>query len=337
MNMNWQIGEWVILRPLWLIPTLLLLTMAFMWRVESERNQWRQVLSPALMRYLGAASHRSSHCNLLLVIAAMTTLSFSQPAHRQSDDDTWRHSIGWLVLADVSRSMTLDDTVPSRLAGMREALAELSRQAAARPIALILFSGDAFLVAPPAFDRSVFNEHSALLQHGVIPMEGSNLARALSLASSVINDSQLLKARVFVLGDSGGIGDSSLAAARFLADSGHRVDTLTFGSSEPGLSTSQNVQGSATSGDSKNSSPSEGRDVVVNWKQVQALSEAGNGLSLRANSFGVIDYRPLDLDWQSTASTHAELKSLVWREQSHWIQLLSLPLLLLLFRRESAL
>lgn len=332
----WTIGEWVILRPLWLLPAFLLLLSSLVWRHNTLHSHWRNVLSPALFNYLGADTGQVLRWNLPLLIAAVASLSLSQPARRLSDDDTWRHSIGWIVVADVSRSMTLNDTVPSRLSAMRDSLAELSRQAAARPIALVLFSGDAFLVAPPAFDRSVFNEHAALLEYGIIPVEGSNLARALSLATSVIEESQFRKARVFVLGDSGGVGKSSIAAARFLADAGHRVDMLVFGSSAIRQADTSGERKSDNTGDSWGLAQGDGSETIVNWKQAQMLSEAGNGISVRANSFGVMDYAQLELDRHATASTHAELKSLVWHEQSHWLLLLGVPLLLLLFRQESS-
>lgn len=331
----WHIGELVILRPLWILPALLLLIGSFVARHSAVPSHWRDVLSPAIFDYLGADDRQLSRWNLPLLIAALTALSLSQPVLRQSDDDTWRHSIGWIVVADVSRSMTLDDTVPSRLGAMREAMAELSRQADARPIALILFSGDAFLVAPPAFDRSFFNEHTALLEHGVIPGEGSNLARALSLTASVIEESQFLKARVFVLGDSGGISKSSVAAARFLADAGHRVDMLVFGSSTLGSLENQPERKQASNVESWSQQKASGSETIVDWKQAAVMSDAGKGISVRANAFGVIDFDPLDLDKHATASTNAELKSLVWREQSHWLLLLTVPLLLLLFRQES--
>lgn len=334
----WQLGEWVILRPLWLLPASLLLIVSLLWRRDGSQSHWRHVLSPVLFRHLGADKRRTMRLNLPLLLAAMAAASLSQPVMRQSDDDTWRHSIGWVAVADVSRSMTLDDTVPSRLGAMREALAELSRQAAARPIALILFSGDAFLVAPPAFDRSVFNEHTALLEHGVIPLQGSNLTRALSLATAVIEDSQFRQARVFVLGDSGGVGKSSIAAARYLGDAGHRVDMLVFGASSAQADTRSDPDApstaSAQSGDGWSQARGGRDETQVNWNQVQTLTRAGQGSSIRANSFGVLDYAPLELDRQATASTHAELKSLVWREQSHWILLAALPLMLLLFRQE---
>lgn len=317
MNL-WFLGDLLLLKPLWLIPAVLFGVAAIRWPRTFSQNHWRKVLSEPVFRFLSTGNAHYARWNLIFLTAMIVAGCMSQPVLRQSDDDTWRHSIGWIAVADVSRSMTLDDTVPSRLSAMRESLAELSRQAGARPIALILFAGDAFLVAPPAFDRSVFDEHAALTEHGVIPNEGSNLARALSLATSVINDSQFIHARVFVLGDSGGITSNALAAARHLVKAGHRLDTLVFGASAY-----KAVK--ATADD----------QTAVNWKNADALSKAGNGKSVRANRFGAIDYAPLELKQQASASTNAQLQSLVWRDQSHWILILALPLLLLLFRQEN--
>lgn len=311
----WFLDDMMLLSPLWLIPAALFGLAAMLWPRTASQSHWRKVLSEPVFQFLNTGGIQHSRWNLVLLAAMIVTACMSQPVMRQSDDDTWRHSIGWIAVADVSRSMTLDDTVPSRLSAMRESLGELSRQAGARPIALILFSGDAFLVAPPAFDRSVFDEHAALIEHGVIPTEGSNLARALSLATSVINDSQFIHARVFVLGDSGGITSNTLAAARHLSQSGHQLDTLVYGVSDS----------STTSTDDQ---------TTVNWENTSALSKAGNGQSVRANHFGVIDYTPLKLKQQASASTNAELQSLVWRDQSHWLLILALPLLLLLFKQE---
>lgn len=316
--MSWQLGPWVIQQPLWIVAALLLLLASWVLKQTSTRSDWDRVIAEPVFAYLGGRAQNRLSWNIALLTAALVALSLCKPVLRQSDDDTWRHSIGWVVLADVSRSMTLSDVVPSRLSAMRLAMSELSRQAGARPISLILFSGDAFLVAPPAFDLSVYNEHAALLEHGVLPTEGSNLARALSLATAVVQDSEFIQARLFVLGDSGGISKSSLAAARYLADAGHRLDVLVFGTA-----------GNASGNDD---TPAE---LVVDEESVSALAKAGNGRYLIANRFGTVDYDALNLQQQASASTHSELQALVWRQQSHWILLLVIPLMLWLFRQEA--
>lgn len=312
--MSLTMGSWVFLQPLWLLPAAILLVASLLFHNRKNKSAWARVLAPEVLEFLGGDQSHRVVLNIALVSGFVIAVSLSQPALRQSDDNTWRHSTGWVVVADVSRSMTLSDVVPSRLSALRDTLATLSGMAGARPISLILYSGDAFLVAPPAFDRSVFNEHAALLEHGVIPIEGSNLARALSLTSSVIEGSQFIQARVLLLTDTGGIGKSSIAAAGFLAQSGHRLDVLSFGFS--GSSTTQSVETS------------------VDMDAARSLAKAGKGLVVSANRFGVLDFSDLELDHESDPSTHSDLRSLVWRLQSQWILLLALPLLLMLFKEE---
>ena len=308
-----SIGSLVILQPMWIVVSVLLAILAWRWNESGTVNDWQAVMSPEVFDFLSGKSERKRMSNWLLWAASIVALGMSQPVSRQSDDDTWRHSIGWIAVVDVSRSMTLSDTVPSRLSAARQALMALSSRSGARSISLVIYSGDAFMVAPPAFDKSVFNEHAALLNHGVIEAEGSNLARALSLATSIISDSGFIASRVFVLTDTGGINASSVAASAYLAENGHQLDALVFGSTAASDQTSPTAVQAALADD---------------------LARAGKGHAVFANGFGVVDYDALALDDQATASTHADLKALVWKDQSHWLLLISVPLLLLQFYRE---
>lgn len=310
-----NIGSLQFLQPIWLLAAFAFLLACFVFRPRYSPSSWLKVIAPEVLQYLGGNQKQQGHWNLALLCAAITAIALSQPVIRQSDDNTWRHSTGWVVLVDVSRSMTLSDIVPSRLSAAREALAYLSDAAGARPVSLILFSGDAFLVAPPAFDRSVFNEHAALLEHGVVPIEGSNLARALSLSSSVIEGSDFIQSNVILLTDTGGIGKSSIAAARFLASAGHTLDVIVLGV--------------------ESSSDTDNNETTINVDAAKALAKSGNGKAIFANRFGVLSFDELDLDSESDPSTHSDLKALVWRLQSHWLLILIAPLLLLLFREEA--
>lgn len=327
----WLFDEWALLQPLWLAAAVLLLLASLPWHRDSHTSHWRRVLSPSMASYLGidTAAGRIG-INPALLIAAMIAICLSQPARMLGDELAWRHSSGWIIVADVSRSMTLSDTLPSRVGAMRQALVELSAHAATRPIALIVFAGDAFLIAPPAFDRTLFVEQVAQLEYGIIPMDGSNLTRALSLATAVIGDSGLLRARIFVLGDSGGAGDSSADAAGFLSDAGHRVDLLVFGSGSGPAALPLESTGpiSATQGQSwsQNSGPLD--STAVESTAARAVAEAGNGIALYADALGRIDFQALRLQGQSDDTVQTQLSSLIWKSQSHWILLLLLPLIL---------
>lgn len=317
--MTLSLASLTLMQPLWLIAAVVLVLLAVFWRFPKLNDHWHRVISDNVLTYLGGREHQMMRWDLALLMAAIVCVALAQPSFRQSSDDTWRHSIGWIVVADVSRSMTLNDTVPSRLSAAREALLTLSAAAGARPIAMILFSGDAYLVAPPAFDRSHFNEHAALLEHGVVPNEGSNLARALSLASSVIEESGFLQARVFVVGDSGGINPSSKAAVQHLTSGGHRTDVIAFGD------TTLNAAPDSTAG---SQAPN---NVAVDLAASRSFASAGGGIVVQGNKFGVVNYNALKLHRDTDARTVSSLQSLVWKNQSHWILLLLLPLMLYWF------
>jgi len=156
-------------------------------------------------------------------------------------------------------------------------------------MALIIYAGDAFLVVPPVFDKTLLNEHIALLEYGIISQDGSNLARALSLTTAVINDSEFLRARVFVLSDSDGINNHSTAAARHLAANGHQVDMMIFGTA------------------------TEDAQTAVNIEAAKAFSNAGKGKLLVANRLGELNIDKLELDSVVQATHNADVRALYWQ------------------------
>lgn len=298
-----------LLHPYWIALALLLLILALFAKRSDMASDWRKILSPGVWRYLHNELAGVKTLSWLLVGAALVALSLSSPANRKGDENAFQHATGWIVVADVSRSMTLDDVVPSRFTAMRDSLAALTRKAGARPVSLVIYAGDAFLVVPPVFDKTLLHEHIALLDHGIIKHEGSNLTRALSLATSVVSDSEFIRARVFVLGDGGGLGNSANAAARHLASLGHQVDMLMFGT---------------PTGDPK---------TTIDLQAANAFAKAGDGQLLSANRLGEIDLDKLQLVSDIDATQNSDVLALYWQNQSHWLLLLLLPIALFWFHQ----
>lgn len=299
-----------LLHPYWLLAFVVLLLIAVFALRPSMANAWHKVIAPGVLRFLQVGSDKPGQRSWILISASVLAFAISSPANRTADEETFQHATGWVAVADVSRSMTLNDVAPTRFTAMRDALDALSRKAGARPLALIVYAGDAFLVVPPVFDKSLLNEHIALLDYGIIEHDGSNLARALALASAVVNDSDFLRARVFVLGDGGGINNSSTAAARHLAAGGHQVDIMLFGTE---------------TGDSK---------TQIDLSAAQSFAKAGDGKALLANRLGELNFNALNLAPEALATHNADVRALYWQNQSHWILLLLLPIALLWFRQD---
>jgi len=305
-------NSFTLLSPFW-IP-ILVLCVVLARRVAQQRSQdsWHRVMPQELLQFLGYGTQANkSRWNISLLLAALTAAALTAPSVRIHTNDTFQQSHGWLAVVDVSRSMTLDDVAPSRIGGVRNGLLDMSEASGAYPLSLILYSGDAFLVAPPAFDKRLFNEQVAQLDHGIIPLEGSNLARALSLADSVIRDSEIISTRIFVYSDGGGLSKRSIAAARHLAAAGHRVDFILTGSTTDGT-------------------------TAVAASDVQDFVNAGRGDLLTATALGAIDIDKLSPNSWASASSQSLFDAIIWRNQSHWLLLLLAPLLWWALREDFA-
>lgn len=298
------------LQPWWLLLAALLLTV-FLITKQKTTDDWQRVINSQVLKFLqGNQASRSRDLGLL--IATLTCVALSSPSIPASDAETYQHSQGWIILADVSRSMSLTDIKPSRISAMRDTAIELAARANANSTTLILYSGDAFVVAPPSFDQANFRENANQIDYGIIPLDGSNLTRALSLAWSVIESSQLLNARLFILSDTGGFNTRSDAALSRLAANGHRADIILFGSD-----------------DSTNAAP-------FDLKAASLLAKSAAGSTVIANSLGQVDFSRLSLTVKNPGNgllTQTGITTLRWSNQSHWILLLVIPLLLLQFYR----
>jgi len=298
------------LQPWWLLLAALFLTV-FLVSKQKYTDDWRRVIDKKVLKFLQGTQASGSR-DFGLLVAALTCFALSSPSPPASDAETYQHSQGWIILADVSRSMSLTDIKPSRISAMRDTAIELAARANANSTTLILYSGDAFVVAPPSFDQANFRENATQIDYGLIPLDGSNLTRALSLAWSVIESSQLLNARLFILSDTGGFNTRSDAAVSRLAANGHRTDIILFGSD-----------------DSTNAAP-------FDLKAASVRAESSAGTTVIADSLGQVDFSRLSLSVENSGNgllTQTGITTLRWANQSHWILLLTIPLLLLLFYR----
>ena len=300
-----------LLYPWWLLGSVVLL-LAYVLTNTGLTSDWQRVLHSNVLQYLRHGDHRTNNRHSAFLVAAIACLALSTPSVPGNDADTFRHTQGWIVLADVSRSMALTDVTPSRISAMRDAAIELADRANTNSTTLIIYAGDAFIIAPPSFDRANFRENANLLEYGVIPSDGSNLTRALSLAWSVIDGSQLVNARIFVLSDTGGFNTRSDAAIARLAATGHRTDLILFGSDE-----------------STNAAP-------FDLETAAQLAKSGNGSVVLADAIGRVGFEQLSLskiNFDKSLLAQTGVTTLHWSNLSHWLLLLVIPILLVLFYR----
>lgn len=301
----------ILLAPLFLIPAALCLALFVLRPVDGEGDDWRRVLSAPVLAFLrpeGALRARS----FALLALAIVLAALASPALRAESADSHALDEGVLVLVDVSKSMELTDIRPDRMAAARAAILAISNEAAARPLALIAYAGDAFLIEPFAVDARQFNAFAAALEVGLVKPDGSNLERALALATSVISDSRVGKARLVLVSDGGGFSNATAVIAARLANDGHRLDVVAI------------------------ADPATENPVTADFRLMGETAVAGHGVFASAGADGLVDLSPIRLRaglFDAGALTTLSLRSTDWRNLSHYILLLALPALLLAFRQ----
>lgn len=297
--------------PVWLVAAIALLVLAFLWRGGLANDGWRRVMTAPVLAFLraGISSHRMLSIPLLAGVIAAVALA--GPAAPAINEPALRHAQGWFIAIDVSQSMGLEDIAPSRLAAARDAAIELVELAGSRPVGLIVYAGDAYLAGPLTFDKQHTLAFLESLKPGVVPLQGSNLKRALALSSAVIRQSELSRARLFVLSDATTQTSSLLPVAAALARDGHRMDLLNF----------------ATDSDS---------EKPADFSATTELAKSGGGIAITSNALGAIDLSLLSetSGWKSDRFVQSSLATLIVQNLSHWVLLLALPLVLLMFRRK---
>ena len=300
-----------LLAPLWLIPAAACLAAALFWRGGRSDDDWDKVIAAPLMAFLRPARSARRWFNPALAACALAFAGLAGPALPDAGARAFRHAEGWLVMVDVSRSMTLTDIRPTRLAAARETAIALSQDAGARATGLAVYAGDAFLAEPFAFDRRHYAALARSLEHGLVPVEGSDVARALSFAASVVSDAGLARARVFLLTDTGGILANAVATAAQFAARGHRIDIIAFA-------------------DENADNP-----VPSDMTAAAELAQAGGGTLVQADSLGRVALADLTGDAPSGLAglTPAGMEPAGEALLSHWLLLAALPFMLVVIRR----
>ena len=186
--------ELTLLRPLWLLALI-----PWLWQGWRRRRD-PGLLSPAMQAYLLPSRHRAIPWRWLACLPVI--LALSGPALRQQSLPMPSPALDiWLL--DLSDSMLAQDLAPDRATrvrlGLQEMLADIARQDAPHPIALILFAGDAYLAMPPTRDHQAIALLLPDLRPAIMPVQGSAPERAVALALTLIPPGQ--SARLLLVTD----------------------------------------------------------------------------------------------------------------------------------------
>lgn len=258
----------------------------------------------------------------------LLVVAMAGPRWDFTDVQLFRPGTNLIILFDISRSMSVADVQPTRLARARQEVEDLLNMNRGIRIGLIGFATVAHVVSPVTEDMNGIRRMLSALDTSLVELQGSRLLYALESAEMLLAGQPEDSINSLLIVSDGDFDEPGLEERlRAFAANDVRVHILGMGTPEgdavPG-------KGDLWIRDRT------GQPVVssLNESLLQSLAQAGNGIYQRA------DYRESDtrkildeVKAQALPAAEQDEQTRVWNEQFYLLAGLAMLLLLPLFRR----
>ncbi len=214
-----------------LIPVMLFL--AFRLEKNKQRQIGKLVASPLIPALTDSVSPRKKQLKavLLAVGIALVAAAVARPQFGYVWQELKSKGIDVVFAIDTSRSMLAEDMKPNRLERAKLAVLDFIDKMGADRIGLVAFSGSAFLQCPLTLDYGAFRQSLEILEPGIIPVGGTDIAAAIQIAENAFNRENNFKILILIT-DGEDLRNRGIEVARSAANRGVRVFTLGVGSRE---------------------------------------------------------------------------------------------------------
>jgi Ca-activated chloride channel family protein len=320
------------LRPLWLlaiIPAILLFLTIRYSRANSSR--WDKAIDSSLLPYLlddEQGSRQRWPLIILLFAWFLASLSLAGPVWEKLPQAVQKKEDALVIIQDLSLSFFAKDLSPNRLTRTRYKLLDLLNSRKEGTTALIVYSGDAHVVAPLTDDTNTIAAMVPDLSPSIMPSYGSNLQDAVTLALRLFKDGSVSSGKILLLTDE--VAEEDVGkVARLLSGENILLSVLGVGT-EDGGPIPRSDGGFLKDEQDNIIVPRLHRAVLQDLAQKTGgryrdlqLDDSDFTYLLAATSLVPQEdhYRQIDREFDQ------------WLEQGHWLVLLILPFALLAFRR----
>ncbi len=316
MDLN-ALRELHFLRPLWLcaLPPLLLGLVWLRWR-QRRSGAWTAVLDAELLQALRLPGGAAGSAPWLLIGLAwsLCVVALAGPAWERLPGTGFRVPDAWVIVLDLSPSMTSSDVAPDRASRARYVIADLLSAAHDARVGLIAFAGEAHTVVPLTSDVATVRGLLAPLAPSLMPEAGDSVAPALEQALRLLRQSGSRRAKVILLTDGFTDPAQGFSAAQSLRAAGATVEVIGVGT--PDGAPLKDAQGNFVH-------DPQGRSVLskLPLDPLQRLAAAGGGrywsIETVRDLIASLQARQLNPLDEGTQSTDQQVTS--WRNAGIWL------------------
>lgn len=225
-SFNWTDSFW-----LWLIPVIPLLFVV-RWVTRYFLNQKLPVaLVRSDLRHNPANLVRLVPEFLLGLVGVLILMGLARPQKTNEKVEQWTEGIDIMLAIDISQSMQIEDFQPNRLESAKEVARNFIKGRIQDRIGIVVFSGDAFSLAPLTTDYALLNSYIDEMSFDMIENRGTAIGSALAVVTNRMRESES-KSKVCILlsdGDNTAGNIDPITAAELAAAYDVKIYTIVVG------------------------------------------------------------------------------------------------------------
>jgi Ca-activated chloride channel family protein len=168
---------------------------------------------------------------LLILILSHLLLSLARPQRTNEKVEQWTEGVDIMMAIDISQSMQISDFTPTRLDAAKEVAIDFINGRVQDRIGLVVFSGDAFSLAPLTTDYELLKSYVNEIDFAMIENRGTAIGSALGVVTNRMRESDS-KSKVCILlsdGDNTAGNIDPITAAELASAYGIKIYTIIVG------------------------------------------------------------------------------------------------------------
>jgi len=138
---------------------------------------------------------------LFALFIAMMIIALARPQTSNEKVEQWTEGIDIMLVVDISQSMTIMDFKPNRLEAAKNVAKEFIAGRFQDRIGIVIFSGDAYSLAPLTTDYKLLNIYIDDITFDKIEASGTAIGSALAVATNRMRESGSKSKVVILLSD----------------------------------------------------------------------------------------------------------------------------------------
>lgn len=168
---------------------------------------------------------------ILSLMIILVLIALARPQKTNDKVEQWTEGIEIMLAIDISQSMQIEDFTPNRLEAAKDVARDFIKGRVQDRIGIVVFSGDAFSLAPLTTDYELLNSYVNEISFDMIESRGTAIGSAMAVVTNRMRESES-KSKVCILisdGDNTAGNIDPITAAELAAAYNIKVYTIVVG------------------------------------------------------------------------------------------------------------